>query len=352
MNNKAFNVSLSLTENNYPVVKGLVQYDTGNLLRIKVMSGDEPFDFTNYSNIILTILKPDRTTIIEDITTESDSVQVINPETGDVFIQLDGQSTLLVGMHYLALSFYGDGLRTTTAKLNYYVSETDDSENIPDDIQSSDNWKFLIQLLAKNSLIETAESERIIAEQARATAETERASEYAGLVALANQILAQAQAYATQAGEWAAAAFATALPNGDYWSLVEDDDGNLYIEYDEELFPDGFVLPTITEAQLNARLAAIDCGEFDDPIDKIQILRGLFEDIPTLDEGEMAWATDTQILYVGTTEGNQPAGKSGHIAQATAPDDHSVLWIDTANGNVIKFWDGDEWVSTSQATFA
>lgn len=33
----------------------------------------------------------------------------------------------------------------------------------------------------------------------------------------------------------------------------------------------------------------------------------------------------------------------GHVAQATAPTNTKLLWIDTANGNIIKFWTGSDW---------
>lgn len=36
----------------------------------------------------------------------------------------------------------------------------------------------------------------------------------------------------------------------------------------------------------------------------------------------------------------------GFVAQATAPEDTSLLWIDTSNSNIIKFYDGTAWTPT------
>ena len=354
MNNKAFNVALSLTDNNTKIVKGVVQYDSGNLFRVKVMSGGEPFDFTGYTDIVLTIVKPDGTSIVTEQTEDSDYIQLFSPETGEVHFQLGGQATLLVGMHFAALSFYGDGMRTTTAKLNYFVEENNDAENIPDNIISSNDWQILTSLISKNSLIETAESARVIAELAREAAELSRASETAGIISSATALSNAAQQYAEMARAWAAVTFATAIP-GDYWNfeiVEEDGHSNLYIVYDDALYPDGYTLPVLTQEQLEARLAAINCGVFGTPVDKIQILRGLFEDLPTLDEGEMAWATDTKQMYIGTASGNQAVGKAPYIAQATEPTDTSILWIDTANSNIIKYHNGSAWVATNTAIYA
>ena len=42
-------------------------------------------------------------------------------------------------------------------------------------------------------------------------------------------------------------------------------------------------------------------------------------------------------------------GGSGMVAQATAPTNTKLLWIDTSNGGVIKYYNGTEWVTTSAA---
>lgn len=44
-----------------------------------------------------------------------------------------------------------------------------------------------------------------------------------------------------------------------------------------------------------------------------------------------------------------PAAEAGggFTASDTAPDDTDLLWIDTANGNLIKFHNGTDWEPTS-----
>lgn len=349
MNNKAFNVSLSLTENYIRILKGLVQYDTGNLFRIKVMSGSEAFDFSGYTSIVMAIMKPDGTSIVEDLTTESETLQSINAEAGEIAIQIGGQATVVVGMHFMSLSFYGDGLRTTTAKLNYYVQETDDIEYVPE--ESTNSWTAFQSALARLSEIETQESIRVLNEQARIAAEEGRAAEAAGLIATATTLSNAAQTYAEMARNWAAVAFATCIP-GEYWQFYIDENGDLYVQYDDSEYPNGYVLPAVTEEQLDARLAGINCGVFNNTVDQIQILRGPFADMPLLEEGEMAWATDQQAMYIGTDTGNVPVGRAAFLVQATEPTENTVLWIDTANGNALKFYDGANWVGTATATFA
>lgn len=351
MNNKAFNVSLSLTDNNIRIVKGVVQYDNANLFNIKVMSDGEAFDFTGYTDIVMAIQKPDGTVLVDELVEEGDTVQIIDAETGRVSFQLGGQATLLPGMHFLSLTFYGDGLNATTVKMNYFVAEVDFVES---NLTSQDGYPILDKLITQNSLIQAEESLRVLAEQARQIAESARAAESSGLVSQATDLANLAQQYAEIARAWAAVTFATAIP-GDYWNLViveEDGKSNLYVEYDDSLYPEGYTLPAVTEEQLEARLAAIDCGVFNDTVDQIQILRGPLADIPALEDGEMAWATDTEEMYIGTTGGNKQIQKPPYVAQATAPTDTSILWIDTANNNAIKYHNGTSWVGTATATFS
>lgn len=34
-------------------------------------------------------------------------------------------------------------------------------------------------------------------------------------------------------------------------------------------------------------------------------------------------------------------------ASAAAPEDTALLWIDTANGNLVRYFDGEAWAATS-----
>lgn len=44
--------------------------------------------------------------------------------------------------------------------------------------------------------------------------------------------------------------------------------------------------------------------------------------------------------------GKSSGGGGGFVAQATAPEDTSLLWIDTSNNNIIKFYNGTAWTPT------
>ncbi|MFQ9811219.1 MAG: hypothetical protein ACLRYB_18225 [Segatella copri] len=63
MNYKEFNVSLPVNTNNVVVVDGIVQYDTANIVNVRLMNGVEPFDFAEIHEVFIEILKPDGTHI-------------------------------------------------------------------------------------------------------------------------------------------------------------------------------------------------------------------------------------------------------------------------------------------------
>lgn len=42
-------------------------------------------------------------------------------------------------------------------------------------------------------------------------------------------------------------------------------------------------------------------------------------------------------------------GGGGWVAQATAPTNTKLLWIDTANNNIVKYYNGVAWVAIGSA---
>jgi hypothetical protein len=116
----------------------------------------------------------------------------------------------------------------------------------------------------------------------------------------------------------------------------------------------GVDLSTVaTKADLTNALAAINCGEFTGTDKKkFQILRGLAANLPTLAVGEMGYETDTNGLYIGTSNGNKRINDPCFIISASAPSDTTKLWIDTANNSVIKYYNGTSWIGTNTAVFA
>lgn len=61
-------------------------------------------------------------------------------------------------------------------------------------------------------------------------------------------------------------------------------------------------------------------------LDKVQIRRGIEANIPTLDDGEPGWTTDTFRLFIGQDGVNYPIGEtaSGVELDPTPDADHSV----------------------------
>ena len=47
---------------------------------------------------------------------------------------------------------------------------------------------------------------------------------------------------------------------------------------------------------------------------------------------------------MSTILGN-PVVLGGWVAQATAPTNTKLLWIDTANSNIVKYYNGTAWVA-------
>lgn len=326
MNKKEFNVSVSTRDNSAKVVNGVIQYDTGNLFNISILEGTKPFDFTGYSSVVIEILKPDGTVFVDG---DGGSLDVLDTESGLVSFNLQPQCVLLTGMHFITLSIYSNGVRVTTARLNYYVAESMD-EGQGDDIVSTSEYPILQLLLAQNSNIIEAEQLRQIAEQLRQEAEVGRVNETSGILVQAQKAIEQAQSYVGTVKNWY-----------DLFMSAAGDIGEVDLS------------TVVTQTNLTDALRDIDCGEFAGTANKtLHIQRGNAENLPILTDGELGYVKDIKALHIGTPDGNVHLNKPCFVAQATAPEDKTIMWIDTSNGNVMKFWDGTVWSSTSTATFA
>lgn len=325
MNRKEFNVSVSTKENAAKVINGVIQYDTGNLFNISILDGTKPFDFSSYSNVVIEVLKPDGTVFVDG---DGGSLDVLDPEEGLVAFTLQPQCVLLRGMHFVAISIYSNGVKVTTARLNYFVAESmDDGQD--HDVTSLSDYPILQLLLAQNSNIIEAEQLRVIAEQLRQTAEADRESDTNGVLKQAMDAINTAQSYAEKVKDWY----------------------DLFMSAASEI--GGVDLTTVvTKTELREALKDLDCGEFTaTETRKLQILRGEAEKLPNLADGQLAYTRNGR-LHIGSLGENIELNKPCFAVQATEPADTTVLWIDTNNGNAIKFWDGIRWVSTSTATFA
>lgn len=323
MNKKYFNVPVYLKDNNARIVEGVIQHDTADLFNIKLYDGTEAFDFSGYSMVILTVIRPDAT---EYIDSTGEYLDIIDAAEGRMALTLPPALTSQPGMHFCSVSVYSNGWKLATARFNYYVqgSLSDGSG-----MTGESEYPVMQKLLAQMALIIDAEQMRMESEALRVQAENSRASENVGIVAQATASAQAALGYAKAAEDWY----------------------NLLVNYAGDLT--GVTLNGIaTKQELADALAAIDCGLFGGSVYKsLQVLRGNMENLPVLKDGELGYAYDRRELYVGHEGQNVLLNGPCFIAQATAPNDHGKLWVDTGNGNAIKFYNGNEWVSTSTATF-
>lgn len=323
MNKKYFNVPVYLKDNNARIVEGVIQNDTADLFNIKLYDGTEAFDFSGYSMVILTVIKPDTT---EYIDTEGETLDILDPAEGRMALTLPPTLTAQTGMHFCSVSVYANGIKLTTARFNYYVqsSLSDGSGMI-----GENEYPVMQKLLAQMALIVDAEQMRTEAEYLRVLQENNRVSETSGIVAKASASEKAAEGYAIAAKDWY----------------------DLLVTYAGDIT--GADLSGIaTKQELAAALAVIDCGLFGGSTYKaLQLMRGEMKNLPTLKDGELGYAKDTRELYIGDGGNNILLNGSCFVAQATEPADTSKLWIDTGNGNAMKFYDGTKWASTSTATF-
>ncbi len=323
MNKKYFNVPVYLKDNNARIVEGVIQGDTADLFNIKLYDGTEAFDFTGYSMLILTVIKPDAT---EYIDTTGEYLDNIDPAEGRMAFTLPPSLTGQAGMHFCSVSIYANGVKLTTARFNYYVqNELSDGSGMI----GENEYPVMQKLLAQMALIVDAEQMRAEAEYLRVLQENQRVSETSGIVAKASASEKAAAGYATAAQDWY----------------------NLLVNYAGDIT--GADLNGIaTKQELATAIAAIDCGLFGGSVYKaLQVMRGDMKNLPTLKDGELGYAKDTKELYIGADGNNELLNGPCFVLQATEPADTSKLWIDTGNGNAIKVFDGNTWVSTSTATF-
>jgi len=326
MNKKEFNASISVKDNCTNVLDGFVQNDTGNIINMYIMDGAEPFDFTGYDIMTVKITMPNGKDFIDS---DKGCIDTINPLSGLVSLVPPASCVAQVGMHFITITIYSNGARMTTARLNYYVMSASDS-TVTADADKNPELPVLIGMLQDMSKILDSEKMRSVAEGIRQQAEANRSSETAGIIASAQAMLVTAQNYVNQVKDW----YTVFMSNASSASGVD-------------------LSTVVSMTQLNNALADIDCGEFTGTSKKVlHILRGPTANIPTLAAGELGYDTVTGMLLIGTASGNKVLNSPCFIVQASAPADTGKLWIDSANGNALKFYNGSAWVGTSTAVFA
>lgn len=331
MNKKLIPLVVQLKQNNREILTGINQNDAGVLFDIKIMDGLETFDFSGYSVVTLKIQKPDGTFRYDASTSEY--LDIVDPVHGRLKINVPTSCTTQNGMHFCTVGFgYDETTYFETLTFNYFVGE---NPNVDDeDVIGTNEFPVLSNLIAQISGALGAEQIRTSNEEDRVDAETSRQSVVATLIAL----------------------FVEAL------GFLEDritELSSMLNEFEEAIAEGGSVdisqiTALVTESELQNAIKDIDYGSTATQKNgKLVIYHGADADIGTLYEGEFGYATDTNKLYIGGTNGKTVINEPCFIASASAPSDTEKLWIDiSGSAPVIKYYDGSAWASCNTAVFA
>ncbi|MDO4486036.1 MAG: BppU family phage baseplate upper protein [Bacillota bacterium] len=352
MNYKEFNISLPVDVNNVVLIDGIVQYDTANIVNVRLMSGIEPFDFTGYTEVFIDILKPDGNKIQSCVTDDPSiindndpyTIQVVDPAEGRISFTLQGQATVLEGTHFGQIMISGNGKTLTSTRFNYRVGENLSDGALPDNVASSSEYASLLTLINRNSAIATAERDRMDSETLRRVAELAREERIDELEEYIREYLTNAEGY-VNASETAANIAEQ------YAQLAQNPSAELLAQLitDMDLASVTYVDNKISDAVRN-----FIAGLFTDTEDIKKLLKfrtGDLSDLPVLDSGEPGFATDAQTLFIGTSSGNIPINGT-YQAGDTAPERTDILWIDTSAGGTIKYHNGTSWEPAVTVAFA
>ncbi len=329
MNKKVIPFEVQLKQNNNHIEQGINQNDAGVIFDIKIMDGLKAFDFSGYSIVTLKITKPDKTMTIDS--TGGSFVDIVDAENGRLKINIPTSCTAQNGMHYCRVGFASDDSTLFDAMMfNYFVGEDPNADN--EEILGTNEYPILGNLIAQVADALTAERQRLTSEEERIRAEKEREASSATLIAL----------------------FVEAV--GFLEEIIENLQGML-TEVNQALADGGSVdisqiSALATKTYVNSYTKNLDfLGQNHDS--HLQIYRATANNIPTLSEGELAYATNTNNLYIGGTNGNVLLTQPCYAVGNTAPTDTTVLWIDTSGvAPAIKYYNGSTWVACNSAVFA
>lgn len=348
MNYKVFNIALPMKANNVLIVDGLAQYNTANIVNVRLMDGTEPFDFTGYTEVFLDILKPDGTYINACVSNDPEhngnnpyTIQVLDPAKGLISFSLQGQATVLTGSHFAEITVMGAGASATAARINYYVGDTISRDTDPEGLTSSDDYVSLRTLIAKNSAIATEEENRNIAEAMRMQSEDERENR-------AKLLEEDIRNYLTNADKYVNDCHAFMIAAEQYAQLAQNPSATILAELLEEM---NFASVTYVNDEIADATKDFIAGTFTTLAKLLNIRKGTEAELPELTEGEPGWTTDTNTLYVGSDDGPIPINRP-FVISAEAPERDDVLWVDLSAGASIKYHNGESWRPTATATFA
>lgn len=329
MNKKVIPFEVQLKQNNNHIEQGINQNDAGVIFDIKIMDGLKAFDFSGYSIVTLKITKPDKTMTIDS--TGGSFVDIVDAENGRLKINIPTSCTAQNGMHYCRVGFASDDSTLFDAMMfNYFVGEDPNADN--EEILGTNEYPILGNLIAQVADALTAERQRLTSEEERIRAEKEREASSATLIALfveavgfLEEIIGNLQGMLTEVNQ--------ALADG----------GSVDISQISAL---------ATKTYVNNYTKNLDfLGNNHDS--HLQIYRATANNMPVLSEGELAYATNTKNLYIGSTNGNVLLTQPCYTVGNTAPTDTTMLWIDTSGvAPAIKYYNGSTWVACNSAVFA
>lgn len=329
MNKKVIPFEVQLKQNNNFIVQGINQNDAGVIFDIKIMNGLVGFDFSGYSIVTLKITKPDKTMTIDS--TGGSFVDIVDAENGRLKINIPTSCTAQNGMHYCRVGFASEDNTLFDAMMfNYFVGEDQNAKN--EEIMGTNEYPILGNLIAEVANAITAERQRLSSEQERITAENDRKENSATLIAL----------------------FVEAV------GFLEEKILGLQSMLDElnQALADG---GSVDISQISALATKTYVNNYTKNLDflgnnhdsRLQIYRATANNIPALSEGELAYATNTNNLYIGGTNGNVLLTQPCYTVGNTAPTDTTRLWIDTSGATpLIKYYNGSTWVACNNAVFA
>lgn len=344
MNYKAFNIGLPIKDNNVKIQDGLVQYDTANIVNVRLTDGSEPFDFTGYTDILLDILKPDGHRIVAGITSDGKNtnnpyqIHVLDPAQGLIRFVLSGQATIITGTYFCTLSLFASGKVLTSARINYYVGESLLNEMDPG-VESTDDYQFLLNLIDRNSNIASAEQERADAEYQRELNEAEREAGFDALEQAVTEYLDNAVAYVNQTKGYMEDAERFA-------ELAQNPSEEIITGLINEM---GLSTTEYVDKEIEENTKDFIVGDITAEGHKVFTM-GNAATVPALQKGEMGIDNGNNV-YVGGSAGNILI--SGvYIVGETAPAETTLLWIDTGSNSQLKYYNGSEWVPVSILAFA
>lgn len=296
---KYISCPVDLLKNNTGVYEGITQYDDADIFQIKLMQATEHFALDAYSNIIIEILKPDSQPFVDSI---GENLVVTDESLGYLEYTLPSQATEQAGLYFATISIYNEGIKTTTGRFNYYVS---DGITQYTDILDESNYPVLTQLISQVSVFAAQEAARVAAEEARV-------DEYNGIIAATQAIQADINAKYSQMND-------------------------LYIAF-QEMLADETGTPDLSTLVTTSML--------DTALSNVHNTYVAATEPTGMEEGDTYYCTADGKFYIMGAESLAQINAEQLIISATEPTDTSLLWIDTVN-NKVKYHDGSSWTETN-----